>query len=58
MYNQLPVLVHGHRFNFLSNNLVKLRNTPEIGGVTNIKSLFSREIVTKRFNTSLTFIIC
>ena len=48
MYNQLSFMVHGHRFYFLSNNLVKLRNTPEIGGLTNIKSLFSREIETKK----------
>ena len=28
---------------FLSINLVKLHNAPEIGGLTTIKSLFSRE---------------
>ena len=36
-------MVHEHRFNFLSINLVKFHNTPEIGGLTVIKSLFSRE---------------
>ena len=48
MYIQLFFMVHWHRFSFLSNNLVKLRNTPEIGGLTNIKSLFSREIATTK----------
>ena len=48
MYIQLSFMVHGHRFNFLSNNLVKLRNTPEIRGITNIKSLFSIEIETTK----------
>ena len=41
-------MVHGHRFNFLSINLVKLHNTPEIGGLTTIKSLFSRETETTK----------
>ena len=41
-------MVHEHRFNFLSNNLVKLRNTSEIRGLTNIKSLFSRKIETTK----------
>ena len=40
-------MVQGHRFNFLSLNLVKLHNTPEIGGLTTIKSLFSRKTETK-----------
>ena len=33
---------------FLSINLVKLQNTPKIGGLTIIKSLFSREIETTK----------
>ena len=37
-------MVHGYIFNFLSINLVKLHNTHYIGGVTTIKSLFSREM--------------
>ena len=41
MYNKLSFMVHEHRFNFLSINLVKFHNTPEIGGLTTIKSLFS-----------------
>ena len=36
-------MVRGHLFNFLSINLVELRNTPLIGGLTTVKSLFSRE---------------
>ena len=44
-------MVHGHRFNFLSLNLVKFHNTPKIGGLTTIKSLFYREMeVTKVSN--------
>ena len=39
-------MVHGYRFNFLSINLVKLHNTPENGGLTTIKSIFSRETET------------
>ena len=46
MYNKLSSLVHGHRFNFLSIKLVKLYNTPKFGGLTTIKSLFSRETET------------
>ena len=41
-------MVHGYRFNFLSINLVKLHNTPKIGGLTTIKSLFSRETETTK----------
>ena len=33
-------MVYGHRFNIFSINLVKLHNTPQIGGLTTIKSLF------------------
>ena len=36
-------MVHGHRLNVLSINLVKLHNTPQIGCLTTIKSLFSRK---------------
>ena len=46
MYIKLSFMLHGHRFNFLSINFVKLHNTPLIGGLTTIKSIFSRE--TKR----------
>ena len=38
-------MVHEHRFNFLSINLLKLHNILKIGGITAIKSLFSRETV-------------
>ena len=41
-------MIHGHRFNFLSINLVKLHNTPSIGGLTTIKSLFSRKTETTK----------
>ena len=41
-------MVHGHHFDFLSINLVKLHNTPEIGGLTTIKSLFSRKTETTK----------
>ena len=41
-------MVHGHRFNLFSNNLVKLHNTPYIGGLTTKKSLFSKETKTKK----------
>ncbi|WZZ48039.1 hypothetical protein YC2023_048146 [Brassica napus] len=41
-------MVHGHRFNFLSITLVKLRNIPKIGGLTTIKSLFSRKTETTK----------
>ena len=41
-------MVHGHRFKFLSINLVKLHNTPLIGGLTTIKLLFSRETETTK----------
>ena len=41
-------MVHEHRFNFLSINLLKLHNSPEIGGLTTIKSLFARERETKK----------
>ena len=34
-------MVHEHHF--LTINLVKLHNIPKIGGLTTIKSLFSRE---------------
>ena len=48
MYIQLSFMVHGHCFNFLSNNLVKLRNTAKIGEIPTIKSLFSREMKTTK----------
>ena len=41
-------MLNRYRFNFLSINLVKLHNTPEIGGLTTIKSLFSRETETTK----------
>ena len=41
-------MVRGHLFNFLSINLVELRNTPLIGGLTTVKSLFSRETETTK----------
>ena len=41
-------MVHGYCFNFLSINLVKLRNTPKIGGLTTINLLFSRETETTK----------
>ena len=41
-------MVHGHRFNFFSINLVKFHNTPWIGGLSTIKSLFSRKTETKK----------
>ena len=41
-------MVHEHRFNFFSINLVKLHNTPSIGGLTIIKSLFSRKTETAK----------
>ena len=43
MYTKHSFIVHELCFNFLSINLVKLHNTPSIGGLTTIKSLFSRE---------------
>ena len=46
MYIRLYFVVHEYRFNFVSINLVKLHNTSEIGGLTTIKSLFSRETET------------
>ena len=48
--NVNSTLFHGtwHRFIFLSNNLVKLRNTPKIGRLTTIKSLFSSEMETTK----------
>ena len=41
-------MVHGHRFNFLSINLVKHHNNPYIGGLATIKSLFSKETKAKK----------
>ena len=41
-------MVYGNRYNFLSINLVKLHNTPEIGRLTTLKSLFSRETDTTK----------
>jgi len=41
-------MVYEHRFNFLLINLVRLNNTPKIGGLTTIKSLFSRETKTTK----------
>ena len=46
MYIKLSLIVHGHRFCFQSINLVKLRNTPKFGGLTTIKSIFSRKMET------------
>ena len=46
MYVKLSFMVHGHCFNLLSFNLVKLLNSPLIGGLTTIKLLFSRKIET------------
>ena len=43
-------MVHEHRSNFLSINLVKLHNTPQISGLTTIKSLFSTETETTKFS--------
>ena len=37
---------NGHHFNFLSINLVKRHNTPQIDRLTTIKSLFLRETET------------
>ena len=48
MYIKLYFMIHGHLFNFLSINLLKLYNTPKIGGLTTIKSLFSRKTETIR----------
>ena len=48
MYIKLSFMEHEHRFNFVSINLVKLHNTPEIGRLTTIKSLFSRETETTK----------
>jgi len=48
MYIQLFLMIQGHCFNFLSNNLVKLRNTAKIGEIPTIKSLFSREMKTTK----------
>ena len=52
MYIKLSFMAQGHRFNFLSISLVKLHNTPLIGGRTTIKSLFSRETETKKSSKS------
>ena len=41
-------MVHGYPFNFLSINLVKLHNTPYIGGLTTLILLFSRETETTK----------
>ena len=48
MYIKLYFIVHGHRFNFLSINLVKVHNTPYIGERTTIKSLFSKKTETTK----------
>ena len=48
MYIKLFLMVLGYPFNFLSINLVKLHNTPDIGGLTTIISLFSRETETTK----------
>ena len=48
MYIKLFFTVHGHHFNFLSIYFVKLHNTPSIGGLTTIKSLFSKETETTK----------
>ena len=41
-------MLNRYRFNFLSINLEKLHNTSEIGRLTTIKSLFSRETETTK----------
>ena len=41
-------MVRGHLLIFLSINLVKLHNTPKIGGLTTIKSLFSSQTETTK----------
>ena len=41
-------MVHGHHVNVLPINLIKLHNTPKIGGLTTIKSLFSRKTETTK----------
>ena len=41
-------MVPGNRFNFFPINLVKLHNTHLIGGLTTVKSLFSRETETTK----------
>ena len=41
-------MVHEYRLNFLSINLVKLHNTPEIGRLSTIKLPFSRETETTK----------
>ena len=48
MYIKFSFMVYGLRFNFLSINLVKYLNTPKIGRLTIIKSLFSREMETRK----------
>ena len=48
MYINLSLMVHEYVFNFLFFNLVKLYNTPKIGGLTTIKSLFYRETETTK----------
>ena len=46
MYIKLSLIVHRHFFLFLSINLVKLHNTLKFGGLTTLKSIFSRETET------------
>ena len=48
-------MVHEHRFNFLSINLVKLHNTLKIGGLPTMKSLFSRETKTANVQNLIKF---
>ena len=48
IYIKLSFMVHEHRFNLFSNNLVKIHNTPKIGGLATKKSLFSKEMKTKK----------
>ena len=48
MYIKLSFMAHKYRFNFLSINLLKFHNTLKIGGLTTIKSLFSRKTETKK----------
>ena len=50
VYIKLSFMVHGHRFIFLSINLVKIHNTPQIGGLTTIKSLFLGETETTKIS--------
>ena len=50
-------MAHEHRFIFLSINLVKIHNTPQIGGLTTINRYFREKRKQQKFQTFLTFII-